>query len=316
MLDKKSKIYVSGHTGMVGNAVVKLLRNKGYTTLIFKTSKELDLRKQTDVEDFFKKEKPAYVFHFAAKVGGIKANISYPAEFLYDNILIETNVIHASYKNNVKKLLYLGSSCIYPRECPQPMKEEYLLTGRLEPTNEGYALAKIVGLKLCEFYNQQFHTNFISLMPPNLYGENDNFDPNNSHVIAALIKKFVDAKIKKNPHVKIWGTGNAKREFLCVEDLAQACLFFMDTYNAKDIPPFINVGYGEDVSIKEIVEIIKDETDYQGDIEWDVFMPDGMPRKFLDSSVARELGWCAKISLEEGIKKTIQWYIDGIVSKS
>lgn len=308
MLDKKAKIYIAGHHGMVGSNVVRLLKDKGYQNLIFRRSSEIDLRNQKATEEFISEEFPDYIFLFAAKVGGIKANIDYPAQFLYDNIMIEANVIHASYKYKVKKLLYLGSSCVYPRNSSQPMKEEYLLTDRLEPTNEGYALAKIVGLKLCEYYNREFNTNFISLMPSNLYGPNDNFSSESSHVIAALIRKFVEAKSNSFDSVEVWGTGRARREFLYVEDLAQACLYFMDNYDAKDLPAFINVGYGSDVTIKESVEIIKSEVGYEGEVVWNTSLPDGMPQKLLDSTLARKLGWQPKISLREGIKKTIEWY--------
>lgn len=316
MIDKNAKIYITGHRGMVGSATVKLLREKGYKNLIFKTSKELDLRNQRETEEFIKKESPEYIFHFAARVGGIKANINYPVEFLYDNIMITTNVIHSAYKYKIKKLLYLGSSCVYPRECPQPMKEEYLLTGKLELTNEGYALAKIIGLKLCEYYNKQYQTNFISLMPPNLYGPNDNFDLKTSHVVAALIRKFLEAKINNLDYVEIWGTGKARREFLYVEDLADACLYFMENYEAKDLPAFINIGCGEDVSIKELVEIIKEEIGYDGKVYWNTSLPDGMSQKLLDSSFSRKLGWEARTPLREGLRKTIEWYIAKCVLKS
>lgn len=308
MIDKNAKIYISGHGGMVGSAMVSLLSKKGYKNLILRTSKELDLRNQREVEKFMQEEAPEYVFHFAAKVGGIKANISYPAEFLYDNIMIEANVIHTSFKCKVRKLLYLGSSCIYPRNCSQPMKEEYLLTGKLEPTNEGYALAKIVGLKLCEYYNKQFDMNFISLLPPNLYGFNDNFESATSHVVAALIRKFIEAKMNNRNFVEMWGTGTAKREFLYIEDLAEACIHFMNNYEAKDLIPFVNVGYGKDVTIKELAEMIKKEVRYEGGIKWNTSMPDGMPQKLLDIGLAKRLGWGAKTSLNEGIKQTIKWY--------
>lgn len=308
MIDKNAKIYISGHRGMVGSAVLRLLEKKGYRNLVLRTSKELDLRRQQAVDNFIKKEKPEYIFHFAAKVGGIKANIDYPAEFLYDNVTITTNVIHTAYKYRIKKLLYLGSSCIYPRECPQPMKEEYLLSGKLEPTNEGYALAKIVGLKLCEYYNRQYQTNFISLMSPNVYGSNDNFSPDTSHVIAALIRKFLEAKMNNLEQVEVWGTGRARREFLYVEDLAEACLYFMNNYEAKNLPTFLNIGYGEDISIEELAEIIKEEVGYNGKIYWSSSYPDGMPQKLLDSTLSRKLGWKPKTPLKEGLRKTINWY--------
>lgn len=307
-MEKNSKIFITGHNGMVGSAMLRLLKRKGYKNFILKDKEELDLRNQSGVDAFMRKEKPDYVFFFAARVGGIKSNMEHPAEYLYDNLTIETNVVHFSYKNHVKKLLFLGSSCIYPRICRQPMKEEYLLTGKLEPTNEGYAVAKIAGLKLCEFFNKQFNCNFLSLVPSNVYGPGDNFDLVSSHVVAALIRKFIEAKRNNLKSVTIWGTGKARREFLYVDDLADACLFFMNRYHAKSIPSFINIGYGEDVSIKNLVKIINRQIGYEGKIIWDTSMPDGMPRKLLDSTVARKLGWHAKTSLEEGIKKTILWY--------
>lgn len=310
MLDKKAKIYIAGHHGMVGSNVVGLLKEKGYQNLIFMRSCELDLRNQKAAEEFISEESPDYVFLFAAKVGGIKANIDCPAQFLYDNIMIEANVIHASCKYKVKKLLYLGSSCVYPRQSPQPMKEEYLLTDKLEPTNEGYALAKIVGLKLCEYYNREFNTNFISLMPSNLYGPNDNFSSETSHVIAALIRRLVEAKRNNSDSIEVWGIGIARREFLYVEDLARACIYFMESYDAKDLPFFINVGYGKDVTIKELVEIIKSEVCYEGKVVWNTSFPDGMPQKLLDSTLAGKFGWHPQVSLREGIKKTVEWYLN------
>jgi GDP-L-fucose synthase len=307
-MDKKSRIFVSGHTGMVGNAMVTLLRKRGYYNLILKTSQELDLRDQAQVSSFMHKEKPEYVFLFAARVGGIQANITHPAEFLYDNIMIESNVIESSYRLGVKKLLYLGSSCAYPRECPQPMKEKYLLTGKPEPTNEGYALAKIIGLKMCEYYNHQHGTNFICLVPPNLYGPRDNFDFENSHVIPSLIRKFVEAKDSGLSSVEIWGSGRARREFLYAEDAALACLFFMKHYDARDLPPFLNIGHSKDLSIKELVKIISAKVGYKGKISWNKAIPDGMPRKLLDSSISRKLLWKPKTTLNNGLGKTISWY--------
>lgn len=307
-MDKKSRIFVSGHTGMVGNAMVTLLRKRGYRNFILKTSQELDLRDQAKVLSFMHKEKPEYVFLFAARVGGIQANIAHPAEFLYDNIMIEANVIESSYRGGVKKLLYLGSSCAYPRECPQPMKEEYLLTGKPEPTNEGYALAKIIGIKLCEYYNRQHGTNFICLVPPNLYGPGDNFDFESSHVIPGLIRKFVEAKDSGLSSVEIWGGGKARREFLYAEDAALACLFFIKHYDAKDLPPFLNIGYGKDLSIKELVKIICDKVGYKGKISWNKTIPEGMPRKLLDISIARKFFWKPKTTLNNGVGKTISWY--------
>lgn len=309
MIEKTSKIYIAGHQGMVGSAMRCLLERKEYSNVIYQSSKELDLTKQDDVDKFIEQERPDYIFLFAAKVGGIKANIEHPAEFLYDNLLIETNVINTSYKYKIKKLLFLGSSCVYPRECPQPMKEKYLLSGKLEPTNEGYALSKIAGLKLCEYYNKQFKTNFICLMPPNLYGLNDNFDINSSHVIAGLIRKFVEAKVHNLSFVEVWGRGEARREFLYAEDLADACFYFMDNYDAKDLPPFINIGYGEDISVKELVYLIKDKVGYKGEIKWKIDMPEGMPQKLLDITLAKKYGWKARVSLEDGVEKAIKWYM-------
>lgn len=307
-MDKNAKIYIPGHTGMVGNSIVNLLREKGYKNLLLKPIEELDLRNQKLVDEFMARERPEYVFFLAARVGGIKANIEQPAGFLYDNLMVESNIINASYKYGVKKLLYLGSSCIYPRQCRQPMKEEYLLSGKLEPTNEGYAIAKIAGLKLCSYYNKQYNTNFISLVPPNLYGPNDNFDPKSSHVISSLIRKFVEAKKSDSKAIELWGTGKAKREFLFVDDLADACIYFMEKYDAKDLPEFINVGSGSDVTIKQLAEVIKEKTGFEGKITWNSSFPDGMPRKLMDSSLSNKLGWKAETSLQEGIAKTIEWY--------
>ncbi|MDD2688635.1 MAG: GDP-L-fucose synthase [Candidatus Omnitrophica bacterium] len=304
-MDKNAKIYIAGHTGMVGKAVCQLLRERGYRNLLLKSEAELDLREQDKTEKLFQEQRPDYVLLFAAKVGGIKANINYPADFLYDNIMIEANIIQRSYKYKVKKLLYLGSSCIYPRNCPQPMKEECLLSGELEPTNEGYALAKIVGLKLCQYYNQQFATNFICLIPCNLYGINDNFDLDSSHVIPALIRKFHEGKINQKPDVTVWGSGKARREFLFVDDLADACLYFMDCYNGKEV---INVGPGEDIPMSELVFLIKDIVGYRGRVVFDSTQPEGMPRKLLDVGRLKRLGWKPKTKLEDGIKITYEWY--------
>jgi GDP-L-fucose synthase len=300
-----SKIYVAGHRGLVGSAIHRKLKEKGCTNIIGRTHKELDLERQAQVESFFQEQRPEYVFLGAAKVGGIWANNTFPAEFIYSNIIVQINVIDSAYRTGVKKLLFLGSSCIYPKHCPQPMKEEYLLTGQLEPTNEPYAVAKIAGIKTCQSYNQQYGTNNISVMPTNLYGPNDNFDLETSHVIPALIRKFHEAKIKSNPSVILWGTGTPKREFLYVDDLADACIFLMNHYDESDI---INVGCGEDVSIAELALIVKDIVGYTGDIEYDIENPDGTPRKLLDVSKLRGLGWKPKISLEEGIRKTYEWY--------
>lgn len=304
-MHKEAKIYIAGHNGMVGSAIVRALKKAGYTNFIFRRSFELDLKNQSDVNHFFQEEQPEYIFLVAAKVGGIGANIKSPAEFLYDNVMINSNVIHAAYKNKVKKLLFLGSSCIYPRLSQQPMKEEYLLDGKLEPTNEGYALGKIIGVKLCEYYNKQYGVNFISAMPPNLYGENDNFDPQHSHVIAALLKKFHEAKIINAKEVVIWGTGIAKREFMYVDDAADACLFLMKKYN--DIE-HINIGSGEDISILELTELVKKIVGFKGKIVKDITKPDGMPRKLMDSTKIEYLGWKHQINLNIGLNKAYQHY--------
>jgi len=306
-MDKFAKIYVAGHTGLVGSALLRKLRQEGYENIITRTSKELDLRKQDEVLKFFEQEKPEYVFLAAAKVGGILANNTYPAEFIYDNLMIEANIIHSAYLTGVKKLLFLGSSCIYPKYAPQPIKEEYLLDGKLEPTNEPYAIAKIAGIKMCQAYNRQYGKNFISVMPTNLYGPNDNFDLQNSHVLPALIRKFHEAKVNNSPKVVLWGTGTPKREFLHVDDLADACLYLMRTYNDSEI---INIGVGQDISIKDLANLVKSIVGYTGEIRWDTSKPDGTPRKILDVSKLKALGWEAKISLEEGIKSTYQWYLE------
>jgi len=300
-MDTKDKIYVAGHRGMVGSAIKRKLIKEGFTNIITKTSSELDLRNQQDVNDFFEEEKPGYVFLAAAKVGGIMANNTYKAEFLYDNLMIETNIIQAAYKNNVEKLLFLGSSCIYPKLAPQPLQEESLLSGLLEPTNEAYAIAKIAGIKLCEYYREQYGCNYISAMPTNLYGPNDNYDLQNSHVLPALIRKFHEAKISSASFVTLWGSGSPKREFLHVDDLANACFHLMQHYNEKQ---FLNIGTGEDLTIRELAELIKNVVGYTGDIIWDSTKPDGTPRKLMDVSKAHSLGWVHEISLEEGIKKT------------
>ena len=305
-MDKKAKIFVAGHNGMVGSAVCRELRNCGYDNLILKDSKELDLRNQQMVNDFFKKFQPEYVFLAAAKVGGIMANSTFKADFIYDNLMIQNNIIYSSFKFGVNKLLFLGSSCIYPKMSPQPIKEEYLLSGYLESSNEPYAIAKIAGLKLCEYFREQYQSNFISLMPTNLYGFNDNFDLNNSHVLPALIRKFHEAKINNSDHVELWGTGTPLREFLFVDDLAEACLFMMINYN-ESMP--LNIGTGKDLSILDLAETIKDIVGFSGSVKWDSSKPDGTPRKLLDVSKVNSLGWQAKTKLGEGIKKTYEWYI-------
>ncbi|WP_088894609.1 GDP-L-fucose synthase [Leptolyngbya ohadii] len=304
-MNQDAKIYVAGHNGLVGSAIVRVLQAHGYDNLLLRTSKELDLRRQTEVEAFFAQERPDYVFLAAAKVGGIGANNTYRAEFLYDNLMLEANVIHAAHQSGVTKLLFLGSSCIYPKLCPQPMREEYLLTGFLEPTNEPYAIAKIAGLKLCENYCRQYGVNFISAMPTNLYGINDNFDLANSHVLPALIRKFHEAKLNNAPAVEIWGTGTALREFLFVDDLADALLFLMQHYNEQD---FINVGTGEEVSIRELALTIQAIVGYTGELHFDSTKPDGTPRKLLDTTRLQQLGWQPKTSLKEGIEQTYQWF--------
>ncbi|MDD5050833.1 MAG: GDP-L-fucose synthase [Candidatus Pacebacteria bacterium] len=305
-MDKKSKIFVAGHTGLVGSAITRELEAQGYTNLILKQHKELDLMDRLAVSDFFQKEKPEFVFLAAAKVGGIMANQTYPADFIYQNLMIESNVIHESYRSKVKKLLFLGSSCIYPKLASQPIKEESLLTGLLEETNKPYAIAKIAGIVMCESYNRQYGTNFISAMPTNIYGTHDNFDPETAHVIPALIKKFHDAKQAGIKSVTLWGTGTPRREFLFVDDLASACVFLMDVYDGKEA---INIGTGEDIRIEELAELIKKEVGFKGDIKWDESIPDGTPQKILDVSRIHTLGWKHKISPEEGIKKTYVWYL-------
>jgi GDP-L-fucose synthase len=310
MMCKTSKIFVAGHVGLVGSAIRRKLEEKGYNNLVCRSLEELDLRRQHDVDDFFADEKPEYVFLAAAKVGGIQANNTYPAEFIYDNLAIEINVIHAAYKYGVKKLLFLGSSCIYPKHAPQPLKEEYLLTGELEPTNEAYAIAKIAGLKMCEYYNKQYGTNFISVMPTNLYGPNDNFDLETSHVLPALIRKFHEAKIENKPSVEIWGTGNPRREFLFVDDLADACVYLIENCDFQQIGSCINIGTGMDLTIGELAELVKKVCDYQGDIVYNPDKLDGTPQKLLDITKMKALGWVAKTPLRQGILQTYQWYVN------
>jgi len=297
-MEKESKIYLAGHRGMVGSAIKRRLETEGYSNFVLRTSKELDLRNQREVTDFFSEEKPDYVFLAAARVGGIVANNSYRGEFLYENLMIQNNVIHESYRNGVKKLMFLGSSCIYPKLAPQPLKEEYLLTGPLEYTNEPYAIAKIAGIKLCDAYRAQYGCNFISVMPTNLYGPNDNYDLNNSHVLPALLRKFHEAKQSDLAQVEVWGSGNPKREFLHADDMADACVFLMKNYSEDGL---INIGVGEDLSIKELAEMIKDIVGYKGKIIFDSSKPDGTPRKLMDVSKLSSLGWKASISLKEGI---------------
>ena len=347
-MDTTSKIYVAGHLGLVGSAILRALQERGFRNLCVKISKELDLRRQQDTEDFFKKERPEYVFLAAAKVGGILANSTYKAEFIYDNIAIEANIIQASYKTSVKKLLNLGSSCIYPKYSPQPMKEDYLLTGSLEPTNEPYAIAKIAAIKLCRYYNEQYGTNYMSVMPTNLYGPHDNFNLETAHVLPALIRKFHLAMLlkgKKNDEIKkdiqrfslgfkldlsldidlnlaklgitheavtLWGTGEPYREFLYVDDLADACDFLMENRNTGELGEFVNIGKGEDIRIKELAPLIKRIVGFEGEIRYDPLKPDGTPRKLLDISRMKSLGWEPKTSLEEGIRKTYEWYLSSL----
>ena len=301
-----SKIYVSGHNGMVGLAIVRILVERGYNNIITRTHNELDLINQQEVNDFFEKEQPEYVFLAAAKVGGILANSMYPAEFIYENLMIQSNVIHASHTTGVKKLLFLGSSCVYPKMAPQPIKEEDLLTSALEPSNEAYAVAKIAGIRMCKHYNQQYGTNFISVMPTNLYGPNDNYDLETSHVMAALIYKFREAKLHNKSNVTIWGTGSPRREFLYVDDAAEACVFLMESYNASQIDNIINIGSGTDSTITSIAEMIKQVTGYNGEIVHDFSKPDGTPQKLLDVSKINDLGWKASTPLMYGIKKTYE----------
>lgn len=302
-MNKTSKIYVAGHRGMVGSAIVRKLQQEGFTNIITRTSKELNLSDQQAVADFFDGEKPEFVFLAAAKVGGIVANNTYRAEFIYENLMIQNNVIHHSYLNGVKKLLFLGSSCIYPKMAPQPLKEEYLLTGLLEPTNEPYAIAKIAGIKMCDAYRSQYDCNYISVMPTNLYGPNDNYDMNNSHVLPALIRKFHIAKTNNAPSVEIWGTGSPMREFLHVNDLAEACFYLMQNYNE---PGLVNIGVGDDISIKDLALLIKRIVGYDGELKFDSSKPDGTPRKLMDVSKIHSYGWKHKINLEEGIKSVYE----------
>ncbi|MDN3425765.1 GDP-L-fucose synthase [Microbacterium sp. APC 3898] len=304
-----SKIYVAGHRGLVGSAITRNLQENGYTNLVFRTSGQLDLTKRDQVDAFFEEEQPEYVFLAAAKVGGIVANNDFPADFIRDNLMIQTNVIDAAHQNHVKKLLFLGSTCIYPKLAAQPMREDSLLTGELEPTNEAYAIAKIAGIKMCQAYNRQHGTNFISIMPTNLYGPNDNFDLNSSHVLPALIRKFHEAKLNNAPTVEVWGTGTPKREFLYSDDLADAAIYLMNTYNGSDL---VNVGMGKDISIKELAEKIGKTVGYSGAIVFNASKPDGAPRKLVDVNRLKDLGWTAKISLDEGLEMAYTWFLENI----
>lgn len=301
-MEQTAKIYIAGHRGMVGSGLERKLRKEGYDNIVTRTSNELDLRNQQAVNDFFESEKPEYVILAAAKVGGIHANNTYRAEFIYDNVMIEANIIHSAYLNKVKKLLFLGSSCIYPKMAPQPLKEEYLLRGYLEPTNQPYAIAKIAGIEMCDSYRAQYGCNFISAMPTNLYGTNDNYHPENSHVLPALIRRIVLAKKNNLSNVTIWGTGTPRREFLHVDDLANACFFLLQNYDERGI---VNIGCGKDVSIKDLAELIVSEVGYKGNLLYDRIKPDGAPRKLMDVSRIYNMGWSPKISLSDGIRKTI-----------
>lgn len=319
-MDKSSKIFVAGSKGLVGSALVRQLKSRGYTNLLLPEINELDLTSQQAVADFFQQEKPEYVFLAAAKVGGIHANNTYPAEFIYLNLAIQNNVIHQSYLHGVKRLLFLGSSCIYPQLAPQPMKEEHLLTGLLEPTNEPYAIAKIAGIKMCESYNRQYGTKFIAVMPTNLYGPGDNFHPENSHVLPALIRRFHEAKMQNAPEVMVWGSGTPRRELLYVDDMAGGCMHLMELVDEQIAPEllsypkpcFVNLGTGEDVTIRELAETVRAVVGYSGDIAFDASKPDGTPRKLQDVSRMHGLGWRHKVELEEGIRRTYQWYMQNI----
>lgn len=311
-MEQQVKIYVAGHQGLVGAAILRRLQTAGFPNLVYRSHRELDLRDQAKVASFFSQEQPDWVFLAAARVGGIRANETYAAEFIYDNLMIQTNVLHQAYEQRVKKLLFLGSSCIYPKLCPQPMKEEYLLDGKLEPTNEPYAVAKIAGLKMCQAYNRQYGTRFIAAMPTNLYGPGDNFDLLDSHVIPALMRKCHEAKVKGAAEVKVWGTGTPRREFLFVDDLADACLFLMRNYQEGQI---INVGVGQDLTILELAHLVAEVVGFQGQLVFDPSYPDGTPRKLLDVSRLRKLGWQARTPLKEGLQKTYDWFCSSTWAK-
>lgn len=305
-MDNNARIFVAGHRGLVGSAIARKLRENGFDNLLLRSSAELDLRRQDQVEAFFEQEKPEYVFLAAARVGGILANSTRPAEFLYDNLMIETNIIHAAYRTGAKKLLFLGSTCIYPKHAQQPIKEDSLLTGELEPTNEAYAIAKIAGIELCKFYNTQYGTDYIAVMPTNLYGPNDNFDLQSSHVLPALLRKFHEAKTAGSPQVVVWGTGTPIREFLHVNDMADACIFLMRNYSGT---PIVNIGTGEGITIRELAGQIREVVGYEGEIVFDPAKPDGTPIKVSDITRIRALGWSPKLPLRDGLKKTYEWYL-------
>jgi GDP-L-fucose synthase len=308
-MEKKAKIYLAGHQGLVGQAILRQLLVRGFQNLIYRSALELDLRDQGATSRFFEQERPEYVFLAAAKVGGIYANMIRPAEFIYDNLMIQANVLQKAYECQVKRLMFLGSSCIYPKHCPQPMKEEYLLTGKLEPTNDAYAVAKIAGITMCQAYNRQYNTEFIPVMPTNLYGPGEKFDPFDSHVIPALIRRFQEAKIREAKEAVVWGTGTARREFLYVDDLADACLFLMENYHEKEL---INIGVGRDLTIKELAGMVAKVVGFQGRIGFDTSYPEGTPRKLLDTSRLSQLGWRHRTTLEEGLKKTYEWFLGTI----
>ena len=308
----ESKIYIAGHRGLVGSAITRRLKSGGYSNLSLRTHAELDLLDQRAVEDFFSRELPEYVFLAAAKVGGINANNTYRADFIYQNLMMELNIIHASYRHGVKKLMFLGSSCIYPKHAPQPMKEEYLLTGLLEPTNEPYAVAKIAGIKMCGAYNRQYGSNFMSAMPTNLYGPGDNYDLNNSHVLPALIRKMHEAKVHNTKEVEVWGTGSPRREFLYSDDLADACVYLMERYDAADVGEFINIGVGKEITVREAAQLIAEVVGFRGQLVFDTSKPDGTPRKLLDVSRLHALGWQAKTGFREGIAKAYADYLQNV----
>jgi GDP-L-fucose synthase len=308
-MEKNSKIYVAGHKGLVGSAITRNLQEKGYTNIIGRTHSELDLTNQQAVRKFFEDEKPEYVFLAAAKVGGINANDTYPADFIYENLMMQNIIIKAAHDFKVKKLLFLGSTCIYPKMAPQPIKEDYLLSGYLEPTNEAYAIAKIAGLEMCKFFKRQYGDNFISCMPTNLYGPNDNYDLSNSHVMPALIRKFHEAKVNRLDKVEVWGTGKPLREFLYVDDMADACVFLMESYDGEE---HVNIGTGEEVSIGELAQIVKEVVQFEGELAFNTDMPDGTPRKLTDVSKLHELGWKHKVALGDGVRYAYKWYVDNV----
>ncbi len=308
-MDRNAKIYVAGHRGLVGSAIMRRLQAGGYNNLVTRGHSELDLTDQQAVQQFYAAEKPDYVFIAAAKVGGIHANNTYPADFIYRNLMIECNLIHGAYQHGVKKLLFLGSTCIYPKLAPQPMKEEHLLTGPLEPTNEPYAVAKIAGIKMCSAYNRQYGTNFMSVMPTNLYGPNDNYHPQDSHVLPALIRRMHEAKARGDKQATVWGTGNARREFMASDDMADACLFLMERFDAKELGEFINIGVGHDMTIREVVEVVTKVVGFEGELVFDTSKPDGAPRKFIDSARLTALGWQPKTGFEEGLRAAYQDFL-------